>query len=536
MKYKEIAETYKQLEQTSSRLDKIEILAKLLEKLKREDKQIIYLIQGRVFPDYETTELGISSQLIKKALAKSTGASENEITKIWKELGDLGLVAENFVSKKTQSTLASSELTAEKVILNLRKLTGFQGKGTIERKLSLISELLTSASPIEARYIVRTILNDLRIGTGESTIRDSIVSSCLETQDKKEKKQNSDLVQEAIDKTNDISLVFEKACQGKSELENLEIIPGKPVKVMLFPKVKDIQEGFKRAGKPAAFEYKYDGFRLMISKDKEKISMFTRRMENVTEQFPDVKKYIQNNVHADSFILDSEAVGYNPETKKYQPFQYISQRIKRKYNIEKLEKELPVELNVFDILYYEGKSLINKEFGKRRKILEKIIKQKKYKIVLAKQLVTSSEKQAEKFYKQALEHRQEGLMVKNLEAVYKPGSRIGYGFKLKPEDRDFDLVITGAEYGTGKRAGWLTSYDIACKSDSEFLNIGKVSTGLKEKESEGLSYKKMTEKLKKITLKSEGRKVSVKPEIVVSVTYQNIQKSPTSPAGFALRF
>ena len=244
-----------------------------------------------------------------------------------------------------------------------------------------------------------------------------------------------------------------------------------------------------------------------------------------------------DNVNAKTFIIDCEAVGYDPKTKKYRPFQAISQRIKRKYDIDRLEKELPIELNVFDIIYYNGKSLIDSPFKQRREILEKIIKTARLKIRLAEQIITDNEEKAEEFYAKALEDKQEGLMAKNLEAVYKPGARIGYAVKLKPNPEEFDLVITGAEYGTGKRAGWLTSFDVSCRgSGGELLEVGKVSTGLKEKPEEGLSFIELTKELKKLISKEEGKHVQVKPKIVVSVGYQNIQKSPSYSSGYALRF
>jgi DNA ligase-1 len=533
MKYSELCEVYQELEKNPSRLKKIEILTSFLQKFKKEkDKQIIYLLQGRVFPGCNKTELGVSSQLIKKAISKSTGASESEITNLWKRLGDLGSVAEKLVEKKKQRTLSSRTLTAEKVLDNLKKLPEFQGKGTIGKKISLVAELLTSAKPIEARYIVRTVLSDLRIGLGAGTLREAIVETCLE-----KNKENSELIQDAYDKTADFALVFEKACKGKSALTKTELTPGQPVKVMLFLKEKTIKDGFKRVGKPALIDYKYDGFRMMINKTPDnKIKIFTRRLENVTSQFPDVVEYAKKYIKGKSFILDAEAVGFDPKTKVYQPFQAISQRIKRKYHIEKLVKELPIEINVFDILYHDGKSLLKTEFKERRKLIKKIIRTKKYKIRPSKAITTSSEKEAEEFYRQAVKEGEEGVMMKNLSAPYKPGSRVGYGIKIKPEEKDFDLVIIGAEYGTGKRAGWLTSFDIACRDKGKYLSIGKVSTGLKEKEEQGLTFKEMTKRLKPLIIESKGRHVLVKPEIVVTVTYQNIQKSPKYESGFALRF
>ena len=533
MLYSDLCEIYEKLEKTSKRLEKTEILSEAIKKFKREEnKELIYLLEGRVFPDYDTRELGVSTQLVIKALEKSTGIKKENIVKKWKKIGDLGKVAEEVISTKKQSTLFSKKLDAEKVLENIKKLVEFTGKGTVDKKLSLISELLTSSSGKEAKYIVRTLLQDLRIGVGAGVLRDAIAWSCFG----KENKEVIPKIQEAYDITTDFAKIFELACQGIKKLENIELIPGRPVKVMLALKVKDVKEGFEVVGRPAAIEFKYDGFRMMISKDENgEIRVFTRRLEEVTDQFPEVKEYVKKFVNAKTFILDSEAVGYD-KNKKYRPFQEISQRIKRKYNIDKLQKELPIEINVFDILYYNGKNLLNTPFEERRKILEKIIKQEKYKLKLSSQLITDDEREAEEFMKKALEEGQEGIMIKNLKGVYKPGARVGYMLKLKPSENELDLVIVKAEYGTGKRGGWLTSFTIACRDEDKFLEIGKVSTGLKEKESEGTSFIELTKLLKSLIIKEHGREVEVKPKIVITVTYQEIQKSPSYSSGYALRF
>ncbi len=526
MLYLHLVEVYQAIEKTSKRLEKTSILSDFLKKLKPEDYQVLYLLQGRVFPDYDEHELGISTQLAIKAISKSSGLSQDSVIKSWKKLGDLGLVAEVARKNSKQHSLFKTKLTTEKVLENLKKLPELQGQGTIEKKLSLISELLISSSPIEAKYLIRTLLSDLRIGLGEGVLRDSIASV---SNIKPEK------VQEAYNKVLDFAEVFNLS--RKSGLDKVSLSPGRSVKVMLYPKASNLEEAFEIVGKPAAFEYKYDGFRMTIHKDNSgKIKIFTRRLENVTNQFPDAVKFAQENIKAKSFIIDCEAVGYSPKTKAYTPFQDISQRIKRKYNIHELEKKLPIELNVFDIIYYEGKDLISTPFIDRRKLLEKIIKPEKFKIKLAEQIITDDEIKAEAFFSKALKENQEGIMAKSLQGIYKPGARVGYGVKIKPQDKDFDLVITGAEFGTGKRAGWLTSFDVSCKSSDRLLEIGKVSTGLKEKEEQGLSFKEMTKILKPLIKEEQGKHVLVKPEIVVSVAYQNIQKSPSYTSGFALRF
>ncbi len=535
MKYSKLCEVYSSLESTTKGLLKTEILADFLREI-QEEPELIYLLQGSVFADFDSRELGISHQLAIRAISRAVGVMDEEVVEEFKELGDLGKVAESMIGeKKQQKSLFSEKLSVEKVMANMRKIPTLEGKGTVDLKIGLIVELLHSASASEAKYIIRTILNDLKIGVGSGILRDSIVVHCFKPKDLEEKKKYVAKVQEAYDKATDFAEVFEKACSDK--LEEIKLSPGKPVKVMLFPKAHNVEDAFRIVGSPAAFEYKYDGFRVMVNKDsKGNVKIFTRRLEEVTLQFPEIVSYVQSHVKGKNFILDAEAVGYDAETKKYTDFQAISQRIRRKYGIERMAKELPIELAIFDIIYFEGKSLIETPFIERRKLIEKIVKEESFKIVLAKQIITEEEEEVGRFYEAALGDGQEGLMGKNLEAPYKPGARVGHAVKLKPEDKDFDLVITGAEWGTGKRAGWLTSFDVSCRSDGELLEVGKVSTGLKELAGDELSYGEMTEKLKELMVEEHGRKIRVRPEIVVTVQYQNIQKSPTYSSGYALRF
>lgn len=537
MLYSRLAEVYEKLEATKKGLEKTSIIAEFLPEIKSEP-ETIYLLQGRFFADYDERETGISEQLAVKAIAKVAGVSEDKVVSEFKKTGDLGKTIELLLSKGKQHSLFATKLTTKKVLENLRKLPETEGKGAVDKKMGIISELLNSTSGKEAKYVIRTVLGDLKVGIGSGLLRDAIAEFAFHPQTIEEKKAKTEIIQTAYDKATDFAEIFEKSIKGEKALEDISLTPGKPVKVMLYPKAKDIADAFEIVGKPAAFEFKYDGFRMMINKDeKGDIQIFTRRLDNVTTQFPDAVKYVKEHVNADTFIIDCEAVGFDGKTKKYKPFQDISQRIRRKYDIEKLEKELPIELNIFDVIYYNGKSLISEPFLERRKIIEKIIKVSPYKIRLAEQIITDLEDEAEKFYNRALEEGQEGVMVKNLQAIYKPGARIGYAVKLKPDARELDLVITGAEWGTGKRAGWLTSFDVSCRDENDgLLEVGKVSTGLKEKKEEGLSFEDLTELLKPLVTKEDGKKVSVKPEVIVMVGYQDIQKSPTYDSGFALRF
>ncbi len=531
MHYSEFVELYETLAKTSKRLEKTSILAEFLKKLKHQPSELIYLLKGRTFPDYDPREFGISDKLVIKAIAKASGVSESELYKKYKKLGDLGEIADEFIGQRKQSTLFKSKLETKKIFENLKKLVEIEGKGAVEKKLSLISELLNSASGKEAKYIIRTLLSDLRVGVADGILRDALAEAFF-PEEKLSKK-----IESAYDLSNDYAVVFESALKGKKELEKISITPGKPMKVMLPIKVSDIKEAFRICGKPAAIEHKYDGFRVLINKDeKGNIALFTRRLENVTNQFPDIVKIVKENIKGHSFIIDSEVVGYNPETKKPLPFEAISQRIKRKYDIEKIIKNLPVEINVFDIIYHNGKIIAHLPFKERRNLLEKVIKTEKLKIRTSSQFITEDENKALKFYKEALKTHEEGIMIKSLNAPYQPGRRVGFMVKMKPDVADLDLVIVGAEYGSGKRAGWLTSYIVACKSHDKFLEVGKVSSGLKEKEEEGTSYKEMTKLLKPLITEEKDKEVKVKPRLIVSVTYQNIQKSPSYSSGYALRF
>ncbi len=540
MLYSKLAQLYQDLDSTTKRLEKTDILSKFLKNLKPENDEILYLLLGNIYPQYDERKIGISEKLVIKAIAKTTGLPPSKIIHSWKEIGDLGKVAEKLTQSKKQSTLHSEILTTQKVLTNLRKLPELVGTGTVDKKISLIAELLSSATPLEAKYISRTLIGDLRIGIQESTIRDSMAIAFFKSEDKK---INSQKVQEAIDKSNDLVKVFKIIQEGKiTKLEKLSLEIGKPIKAMLAQKAENINDAFKKLGKPCAIEYKYDGFRLIIHKQGKEVILFTRRLENVTKQFPEVKEFILKYVKGDSFILDSEAVGYHKKTKEYTQFQAISQRIRRKYNIEKMQKELPVEINVFDILFYNGKSYLNQPFKKRSALLRKIITKHPYKIVYSKQIISENEKEANEFYKKALRDNQEGIMMKNLDARYQPGSRVGHMLKIKPSEKDLDLVITGGEYGKGKRKGWLSSFILSCKGkkSGEYLEIGKVGTGIKEIEnennSEEITFTKLNQLLKPFIIKEKGKSVSIKPKIIVSITYQEIQHSPNYNSGWALRF
>ncbi len=555
MDYSKLVEVYENLNKTTKRLEKTFIISEFLKEVDMSDiENVMLFLEGRIFPGYDSREIRFANRLMLKSLALASGLSIEKIEDEWKRTGDLGLVTEIIIKNKKQVTLDSSKLTILKVFDNLRKLAELEGEGSVDRKIQLVSELLTSAKPVESKYIVRTVLGEMRIGVGEGAIRDSIVwaffgkelglayskdSNEIQIENREDYNKYVDAVQSAYDVTNEFSRVAKVASsKDLQELKNIAMEVGVPIKVMLALKVDSIEKGFETVGTPAAIEFKYDGVRIQCHKNgKGNIRLFTRRLEDVTKQFPDVVDYVKKNVDGRSFIIDSEAVGYNKKTGRYIPFQNISQRIKRKYDIDKIAEDFPVELNVFDIIYYEGKNIIGQEFEKRRKLLEKIVNQDPKKIVLAKSEVMSDKEDVEKFFNLAINFGNEGLMFKSLNAPYKPGARVGYMVKFKHIMETLDLVIIGAEWGEGKRSKWLSSYQIACiDKNGKFLEIGKASTGLKEKEEEGLSFEEITNLLKPLLISEKGKEVKVHPKIVIEVGYEEIQKSPTYSSGFALRF
>ncbi len=560
MEYKELAEIYQSLEDTSKRLEKTYLISKLLKKTPSEDlKRIVLLLKGRVFPQWYQKNLGVASRLVLKAINIATGTSAKNVEQDWKKTGDLGVTAENLIKNKTQSTLFFKPLTVNKVFKNIKSLPKAEGHGAVDRKIKLIAELLSSAKPIEAKYITRTVLEDLRVGVGEGSLRDAIVWAFFKEKlniryskeenefdisedERTEYNRYISAVQEAYDMKNDFAEVAkitkEKGLKG---LKNVNLEVGKPIKVMLYQKAEDFEDAFETVGKPAALEYKYDGFRLQIHKNKGNISLFTRRLDNVTKQFPDVVKTVKNSINSENFILDAEIIGIDPKTKKWLPFQNISQRIKRKYNIYQILKTIPVIVNIFDAIQINNKNLIKVPFSERRAELQKITDQIPGKIKLAEQVITDSQKKAEEFYNQALDKGNEGIMIKALDKPYKPGSRVGYGVKVKPVMETLDLVITGAEWGEGKRVSWLSSFAVSCiDKDGKFKEIGKVGTGIKEKsgspEEVPVTFKQLTNLLKPLIIKEKGKHVKVKPKIVIEINYEEIQKSPTYNSGFALRF
>lgn len=616
MEFGDLVTLFESVDTTSKRGEKTALVAKVLAKCKQDEiEPFILLLQGRVFPINDTQKLGISVNYIIKALERVSGYSKDEITNRWSKLGDIGLVAQEIMQKKKQATLFASQVSIEKIFTNLQKLPAITGNGAIEQKMQLISDLLTGCSPVESKYMVRIVLEVLRVGIGEGIIRDALVWAYYPKLDALSTVTDGDLVystaltagieepsdvlqyekmltslktvtiqsyeeareildanevdlvitnnnyelcrkiyaswvddvQHAIDLTNDVAKVA-TICSTKKLTSVRQLTPqvGKPLQVMLAKKASDTADAFTMVGEPCYVEYKYDGFRMQIHVDGSHIKLFTRKLEDVTSQFPDVVSSVASHITAKNCILDAEAVGYDKATEKYTPFQHISQRIRRKYEIHQLAKELPVEVNVFDILFLDGASLIDTPLQTRRSLLTKIVKEEPKVLRLSRIKEVETPEEAQLFYNESLSAGNEGIMFKTIDAPYKPGSRVGFMVKLKPVMDTLDLVITQATWGEGKRAAWLTSFVLACIDENgKLLEIGRCGTGFKELEGENapkdapdtdLSFLQMTKLIEPLIVSQQGKEVMIKPEIVLEIAFEEIQKSTSYSSGYALRF
>src|SRR3989338_7524141 len=530
MLYSKLADTYEKLEKTSGRLNKTSIIAELLKDAKPEElEKISLLVQVVVFPSWSEKEIGVAKKMIIKTISVATGFPENDIVERLNKIGDLGLVVEELVAKKKQQTLLQKPLTVEKVFENLQKLAEMEGSGSQDRKISLVSELISFAKPKEAKYIVRTVLEELRIGVAEGVLRDSIGKAFEVSPTDVE---NAWFI---LPDYGEIAKIAKE--KGEKGLKNVEIELGTPINALLAEKSPSLEEAMQTF-ENTALEFKYDGMRCLIHRKGNKVWVFTRRLEDVTAAFPDIVELVKKNLKADNCILDSEAVGLDPKTNKPQPFQVLSTRIKRKYDVEKTAKEIPIKVNLFDIVYLDGKSLFDLSLKERYELLKKAIKLAEN-FRLADHLETKDLKEAEKFYKKSLEEGNEGLIVKNLDAKYQPGRRVSGGWlKVKPTMENLDLVIVGGIWGTGKRTGWIGSLILGCRDGESFLECGMMGTGIKEKkENEGdLTFDELTKILKPLIIEEKENQVTVKPKIVIEVAYEEIQKSPTYSSGYALRF
>lgn len=535
MEFRELVGVYDALLDTSSTLEKTRIIADVLEDTDSDLlPMVVQLLRGQVSSNWESIELGVSSSLAQEAINTATGIDMGTIEEWWRESGDLGDAAMQAVEQKSQQSLVSETLAVVDVYETLRSVSSFAGSGSQSRRVETIAGLLSNASPREARYIIRTVLGTMRLGVGDGILRDAVAKLFVS-----DSVEGRALVQRSFEVTNDFSVVVEKAAASGSEgLASLDIRVFRPVQPMLAEKAESMETAINDLSDSQGrvlLEMKYDGMRAKLHKQRDDVRMFTRRLEEVTEQFPDVVSKVNDVISAEEFIVEAEVVGVEPETGTHVPFQELSRRIKRKHDIEAMIEELPVEVYLFDLLYLDGTSLLDESLRARLDQLTNILDESSPSrgVSRAEHTEVDAVSAGNSFYERALSAGMEGVMIKNLEASYQPGSRVGYQRKLKPTMDPLDLVVTRVKWSEGRKSEYLGRPYLACRdTDSgDFKEIGRLHTGFTDADLE-----EFTELIEPKIVSVSGREAEVTPEIVLEVEYEEIQSSPQYSSGYALRF
>ena len=591
MKYAALVDIYERLEATDSTLAKRDVLGEAFADADDEHLPlVVVLCQGHLFAAWQRKELGVSSSLTARAITKATGVSEDGIERRWEETGDLGDAAAWATENEAQRTLFSTDLTVQAVVETLRELPTYEGEGSEQRRVDAIAGLLSDATPREARYVTRTALGHLRIGIGEGLVRDAIALAFLNgiddagtvgdsgettvgeaTDDKTTEGEATngkatdgegadseaiEAVERAFQVTNDYPLIAHTAREeGLSGLAELGIELFRPARVMLAEKAAGLDAGIGSVAENPAdvlLEFKYDGARVQVHKQGEEVRVFTRRLEDVTDAFPDVVRAVRADVSATDCVLDGEVVGYDRETGDPIAFQQFSQRIKRKYDVEELIEEIPATLHCFDALSIDGESLLDASLDRRLDALGNVLDPEPGAVERAtSQRVADSDAPVD-FYDRALLAGHEGVMVKNLDAPYRPGRRVGYMMKAKPTMETLDLVVTRAQYSEGRRSDFLGRLFLACVDDTDraddsdtneadeaagttddgrFREVGRLATGYTDEE-----LRELTDRLEGLLTERSGRVFDVRPEVVLEIEYEEIQSSTKYDSGYALRF
>ena len=515
------------VEETSGSLDKIDLVAAFLGTLDEAELAVCcnYII-GTLFPPGLDLDLGVGPSILYQALARACGCPLSQVTDLLRATGDPGLVAAGMVEKKRPQGLSAflggneseSLLSIIEVQDRFAAMARASGKRSQDIKIKNLQFLFSHARPLEARYIARLAIEDMRIGVGEGSIRDAIARAFAAAG------ADSEKVERAYNLTNDMGLVAAAARAGT--LDRLSVMINHPIKMMLAQLGESIPAAMAEMG-TAAVEWKYDGARVQIHKDGDRVRVFSRRLENVTASLPEIVEAARQ-VKARSAILDGEAVAMGADGRPM-AFQEILKRFRRKYHVAKLAKEIPLRLFLFDLIYLEGESLAHLPLKERRALLEGVAEAD----LLADQMLSNNPAEVAAAYERALEAGHEGLIIKNPSSAYAPGKRGKNWLKIKPVMETLDLVVIGAKWGEGRRASFLGSYRLACvdQSSGKLLDVGWVATGLTDE-----ALAELTEMFRELIILEKGMEVEIKPAVIFEVAYEEIQKSPNYSSGYALRF
>ncbi|MEM3576967.1 MAG: ATP-dependent DNA ligase [Candidatus Bathyarchaeia archaeon] len=551
MQYLQIADIYEQIEATTKRLEMTDLLVNLLKSTPKEiiDK-VVYLTQGKIYPDFVGLEIGVAEKLAIKALARASGAKETEIEEDLKKSGDIGETAQKFIAKKRQVTFFQKPLTVQRVYETLDKMAKASGSGAVDTKTALLAGLLADATPKEAKYIMRTVTGNLRLGIADMTVLDALAIAYGGGKEARE------LIERAYNISSDLGRVAKTVAEkGLEGMKEFQVLIGEPIRPMLAERLSSPEEILEKLGGKCIAEYKYDGERVQIHKKGDEVILFSRRLENISSQYPDAIELVKKHVKAKDAILEAECVAIDLDTGEMRPFQELMHR-RRKYEIEKAIEEYPVSLFMFDALYIDGKDLTLEPYPKRRKALEKAIIEGE-RVQIAKHIITSNAKELEKFFLEAIEDGCEGLVCKSVaeDAVYQAGARgwlwIKYKRDYKSEMTDtVDLVVVGAFYGRGKRAGTYGALLLAAYNpeNDTFETVTKCGTGFTDED-----LAKLPQMLKPHVIQHKHPRVNslieadiwLEPKIVLEILGAEITLSPIHTcamnairqgSGLAIRF
>jgi len=549
MEFSTLSEIFQRMEKTSKRIELTDILVELLKKTPKEIlPNVVYLLQGIIRPNFEGVELGIAEKLAIHAISKSSGLSIKKIEDDYREGGDLGLTASNILKLKTQTTFTVEKITVERVYDTLFKIAKLEGKGSQDLKMKYISSMLNDATPIEAKFVMKILLGTLRLGVAENTVMDALAIAFTGKKENKEEIENAYNVSSDLGK---VSLVV--ATDGIEEIKKFKISLFSPIRPMLADRVKSETDAIKKMPQLFAAEYKLDGERVQIHKQMNKIILFSRRLENITQYYPDIIENIGKSINVDEGIFEAEIVPINENTGEFLPFQELMHR-RRKYKLEKAVSQYPITVNFFDVLYFDDRNCLNLEYTKRREILEKVVKEDNF-AKLVPMLLVKNENEIEDFLENSINSGCEGLMLKTPNAVYRAGARGSNWLKLKREYRNelgdsLDLIVIGAYFGRGRRTGLYGTLLLGTYNpeNDTFPSICKVGTGFTDESLDQL-YQILSNK---VILKKNSRVVSemeadvwLEPELVLEIVASEITLSPIHKtglnlvrknSGFALRF
>ena len=513
MLFIEFSRCCERLEGLSGRLEMIDLISRELPGLPAEELPVfVRFVMGRIFPDWSQTQLGIGPALLYEAIAYVAGTKKEEVVEKINRTGDVGKAVEELLLIKSQTTFFHEELDLARVYHELMTIASQEGRKSQREKLLSVRKLLGNAHPLEGRYLVRIMLEELRIGVGEGSVREAIAKAF---------NVDAGLVEHAMQALNDLGEVARLAKVGPDALRDVHITLFHPVRMML-AQAGTIPDMIKEHGEVAA-EFKYDGSRFQFHKKGNWCRMYSRRLEDVTGALPDVIQQLLGATDHD-LIIDGEVIAIKEG--RPMPFQSVLRRFRRRHDVAGASEEIKLVPHVFDILYLDGETLIDLPLSDRREKLEQVVK-----FFLAPQVISNDHHVIGQTYQAALDAGHEGLMLKVLSSPYSPGQRGKNWIKIKPEVDTLDLAVIGAEWGEGKRAHVFGSFLVACQDQGKLIPLSRVATGFSDDQ-----LAEVYDLLKDTVTTKSGKEVAFEPTLVFEVGYAELQVSPTYGGGFALRF